>query len=248
MAVHGNSECLAFIEEVKREIERGNVNWIGTVMVIPGDVAGYGYAGAPGSINCARTGLKTLDSVIQARHEERKTGLRNENASASYHEYNLAADPINFDFLIWLIDAEMMRRRLGAPWPLRVGFSHENELNDKGKRFWAAVHKPLLSLIGAVEDPEAIGGHRSALFTPSEICRAAKRGEKVPILEANKDARAHVRGWLRGQSSEGRPRSQLRCGNRPIGDRNRGPTAIAILSRGSSSRRICGPRENSSFL
>src|SRR5258708_38943646 len=91
----------------------------------------------------------------------------------------------------------MCRIRAGAPWPLRVGFSHEEELSEWGKRFFHAVMKPLLSLIGGVEDPNAIGGMKSSGFTPSNICLNAKRGEKVPLLYANRETRAHVKAYLR---------------------------------------------------
>ncbi len=193
---HGNKEVVDFVRAWLKEVKRGQINWFGVVAAQPGDQLGYGFAGNCGALDQGMKGLRVLFQNVKARHEERITGIGDPNKDASYHEFNLATDPINYDFLIWLIDAEMIRRRLGAPWPLRVGFSHENELNDKGRRFYAAVHRPLLNLVGAVEDPNAIGGSRAALFTPTQICMAAKRGEIVPLLKANDEAHAHVKGWL----------------------------------------------------
>lgn len=193
---HGNRECLDLAKQIIHYVRTEPINWLGFVACRPGDQIGYGYAGTGGSLNEAMKGLQVLLQQTQERYKERITGQTNPNLDASYHEYNLATDPINFDFLVWLIDAEMIRRRNKAPWPLRVGFSHEAELNDRGRKFFAAVHKPLLNLVGAVEDPEAIGGSRAALFTPTQICLAARRGEEVPILQANGEAKAHVKGWV----------------------------------------------------
>jgi hypothetical protein len=194
----GNAEVKNFLKEWIKIAEEGRLTWAGVVGVAPGDQVGYGYAGMhPGEL--ALRGIKILEEQVTHRWEEKITGDPKEGLDASYHEYNLAIDPINYDFLVWLIDAEMIRRREGAAWPLRVGFSHEDELTEKGRRFWAAVHKPLMPLLGAVEDPDAIGGRKSAGFTPTNICIAAKRGEEVPLLHANREARSHVRAWLWGK-------------------------------------------------
>ena len=41
---------------------------------------------------------------------------------ASFVCYDMSCSPIGFDFLIWLVSAEMTRRRAGAPGPLKIAF------------------------------------------------------------------------------------------------------------------------------
>lgn len=177
----------------------GQVGWLGFLAVLPGEQTASGFCGNARELQAATRALKVMQSEVDAAYRAQLSGSPDYTKGADYHEFNLATDPGNYDFLIWLIDAEMTRRREKAPWPLRVGFSHEDALNERGRKFWEAVHRPLLSLVGAVEDARAIGGFRNALFTPSQVCLAARRGEEVPVLEASAEARTHVAAWLHGR-------------------------------------------------
>lgn len=197
--IHGNKEVVELFEQWLNEARKGALDHACVVASKERDWIGMSYAGNPGKLPMSIFGCESMKAELEARHNARKPGPRNELLDASYHEYNLATDPINHDFLIYLIDAEMYRIRHGAPKPLRIGFSHADELTEKGRRFWEAVHKPLMTLIGAVEDVDAIGGRRAALFTPSEICLNCKKGEKVPLLKARQPELEMIQARYQGR-------------------------------------------------
>src|SRR6266852_4302778 len=106
--VHGNKEVIDLAKQIVRFAKTENLNWLGFVGAKAGDQIGYGFAGNCGALDQGMKGLKVLFQNVKARYEERVTGVGDPNKDASYHEFNLATDPINYDFLIWLIDAEMI--------------------------------------------------------------------------------------------------------------------------------------------
>ena len=163
------------------------------------DEVGVSYAGDLGVIPQVVVGLDMLSKELQHVHKKRRPGPRDEGLDASFHEYNLATDANNWDFLVWLIDAEMRRIREDAMPPLKIAFTHFDDLSETAQNFVERVYRPILPLIGAVEDPRAIGGRRNASLTPYQICLAARRGEKVPMLKAPEDNREDVRHSLHGR-------------------------------------------------
>lgn len=109
---------------------------------------------------------------------------------ASFVCYNARLDPICFDFPYWLIDAEMTRIREGAPGPLKIyfwkGLDGNAALEDDGYRnpMFYNVIKPMLGLLGVVEDERAIHGRRKKLTSSIDIVRSHRRGETVPVFRA----------------------------------------------------------------
>jgi hypothetical protein len=107
--------------------------------------------------------------------------------------YNLPISPLSFDFAIWLIDAEMSRRIAGAPAPLRVAFWHGHDgktgglEDDHRRQMFSHVVKPLLALVGAVEDPTAIDGHYKQFFSSRDIVKRHMEGHEVPKFKAPAD-------------------------------------------------------------
>ncbi len=133
--------------------------------------------------------LANLTKRVKGSVEQWSPPPVDENLGPSYACYNAAAWSLGFDFLVWLIDAEMYRLRHNGPAPLRVGFwfgtKPETDLNYDKRLFWYEnVFRPALALIGAVEDEAAIGGRRSAVLTSRPICQAARDGEAVPRFKA----------------------------------------------------------------
>ncbi len=115
---------------------------------------------------------------------------------ASYVCYPVANGPLGFDFLVWLIDAEMTRVRAHASGPLRVGFwlgkDAERRMHSDRRRMWLEnVFRPLLPMIGAIEDERAIYGHCKEVYVPRDIVAAARCGEKVPRLRPRLPAKYH---------------------------------------------------------
>lgn len=118
--------------------------------------------------------------------------------------YNMATGPLGFDFVHWLIDAEMMRRRKKAPAPLKVGFwlgRPRNDVHNVDQReLWINnVFRPLLPLMGAMESEEAIYGQKKDFYGRRDIIPAVRNGEPLPLLRALKkwDHQGHVTITLR---------------------------------------------------
>jgi hypothetical protein len=200
----GNAEVVQLCKAVLREARKGQLTAAAFVATQAGnDRVAMTHAGAVTALANIRIGLTTLAGNIEGEIDSYRSNPVT-NAQANTHEYNLLTDPLNFDFLIWLVEAEMIRVREGAPPPLRVHFANVERLDgpsrEKGRLFFENVHRPLLPLVGAVE-VETPGGWRKATLTPSEIVAAARRGEKVPILRADANARAVVDGWLQGKKA-----------------------------------------------
>jgi hypothetical protein len=129
--------------------------------------------------------------------------------SACCHEYDCAINPLNFEFVAWLVQADMIRRRHGGrkPDPLRIKFINIGHPNDtKGREqpgagvLWLEeVMRPMLPMIGAIEDPEAECDpypYMSIEHIERDIADAARRGEVVPLLYSDHIAFQPVMGHL----------------------------------------------------
>jgi hypothetical protein len=101
---------------------------------------------------------------------------------------DLSKVPASFDFITWLVNAEMDRRRRGAPAPLLVafvdgtdeGFRKGDVQNLPEKRqIMDGVMRPALALFGAREEPGAIHG-RQYHYWYRPITDGFRIGEEVP--------------------------------------------------------------------
>lgn len=125
--------------------------------------------------------------------------------------YDMSEAPASWDFVAWLITAEMAKRRRGVTGPLRVGiipgpkdgFRNDNLPVDTAgrKQLLDNVMRPAMEMIGAVEDPTATNGCRHG-YMIGEICEVARQGEKVPKFEAPTKAKNEVRKWLLARGLE----------------------------------------------
>lgn len=121
--------------------------------------------------------------------------------------YDLAISPSSWDFAVWLITAEMNKRRLGCDKPLRVafmagpeqGFRRDNlpGASVRGKQqMLGNVVKPLLPLIGAVEDQSAYAGFSSHCYVLKPVVDAARNGEEVPKFRPSEADLTWIDNWL----------------------------------------------------
>ncbi len=197
-AEFGNIETIKGLEWWLEEARRGKIHYVALSAVKSGHKVAYDYFGSNGVENLARVALKTVDNELGAVIDQRKLGKRDLDLSPSYVEWSCAGTPMCWDFLIWLIDAEMTRVRLGGSPPLRVAFTRLETLSEKKKNFFENVYRPLLPLIGAVEDDGAIGGRHKPIYVPIDIVSRCRSGEKVPILGASQESRDIMKLWLHG--------------------------------------------------
>lgn len=147
--------------------------------------------------------LAKLRSNVQEAREKRLLPPRDPTLGADYVCYNLNQAPLSFDLLPWLIDAEMTRVRLGAPAPLKVGFAREaeDEQTESRNLMLDRLARPMLKLLGAVEDERALLGRNKEVYVYGHVTHAVKHlGEKAPILQASDEAMYTVAHSLIGWS------------------------------------------------
>lgn len=173
-----------------------NIHYMAIGAVQSGHKIAYDYFGSNGVENLARDALKIVDNELGAVIKQRQLGKPNLDLSASYVEWHCSGTPMCWDFLIWLVQAEMDRIRLGGDPPLRVAFTRTETLSEKKRKFFENVYWPLLPLIGAVEDKDAVGGRHKPIYVTVDIVARARSGEKVPILRASDTGRETMRMWL----------------------------------------------------
>jgi hypothetical protein len=118
--------------------------------------------------------------------------------------YNMTNGPASFDFITWLVNAEMDRKRRGAPAPLRVafvpgpeeGFRPADVQNVPEKvQILENVMRPALELFGAVEAEDAVNG-RQFHYWYRPITDASRIGEEVPRCKPPVESVLDVKGWM----------------------------------------------------
>ncbi len=136
-----------------------------------------------------------LLAELETLRAPRRSPARDPSLGADFACYNITLQPNCFDFAPWLIDAEMTRVREGAPAPLKVGFVSGA---DGGLRFYYPyqqmmfenVVRPMVPLIGAVEDGRARYGRNPRGIAYRAVVDAAKAGEPAPRFRAPPDVEA----------------------------------------------------------
>src|SRR6266550_6200284 len=115
---HGNAEVVALFEEYLEKARLGKINYGGAITAEQPDIISYDSAGSIEMVPLAETALDLLKQRIVNAHINRLPPEPDPELGADYVCYNLAAAAVGFDFCPWLVDAEMERRREGAPAPL----------------------------------------------------------------------------------------------------------------------------------
>lgn len=123
--------------------------------------------------------------------------------------YDLAKAPASWDFSEWLIEAECDRRARGEPGPLRVafapgpngGFREDNLpwIKDQRQGFLDTTMRPLLALVGAVEDHEAWRGRTHHYYCWKDLRDRVRRGEKLARFAPTEAAARAVRTAIGGE-------------------------------------------------
>lgn len=120
--------------------------------------------------------------------------------TADFVKYDLTSDPICFDFVPWMVTAEMRRRQEGAPGPLKVAFvRHPGSLapvTDQKWQFFLNVIRPSMELFGAVEDAAAANGRHEEYCGLREIALMHKGGIEVPKIKVPEPAMQAIRNRL----------------------------------------------------
>jgi hypothetical protein len=182
---YGTDQVVEFLEQQIVRAREWQAQHVALVLSKAPDHFAVGHAGMLGLQQVARIGMRELDRALVTSIVNRTPPDMRVDPGADWVCFNCAAGPFNYDFLIWLVDAEMTRIRAGAPAPLKVGFwmgrdgKSEWLEHPSFRRMYENVMRPALALVGAVEDVEC-RGRFSDMFLPFNIVRAAREGEAVP--------------------------------------------------------------------
>lgn len=190
--VNGNAEAIAVLEQFLNIAKNDVIGYVAIVACKEPNQYINGYSGTVELENIAKEGIVNVKERMDASILNRTMPEADPDLDASYVAYNVTQSPVSYDFCTWLINREMDRIKAGAPAPLKVAFWFGRD----GKTGLTADHsnrhqmldyvcRPLLGLIGAVEDPKATKGYSKDFFSSKYICDLYKEGIAVPKLVSN---------------------------------------------------------------
>jgi hypothetical protein len=182
-------EVIELLEVYLKAAKERPFGHVAIAMVGYPDIACIDWAGDIDLERASHEALGVLHGGIAGSIANWTLPPRDESLDASYVCYNVANGPLGFDFLLWLINAEMTRIRSGAPAPLKVGFwlglDKDDRMNRDQRRMWLEnVFRPLLPMLGAVEDERALKGRSHEDYVLRDLVDAVRAGEKAPILKS----------------------------------------------------------------
>lgn len=126
--------------------------------------------------------ISSLHDKLRAHVENWRPYEDDPTLDASFACYHFANVPGGFDFLTWLMTQEIYRVDSDAPGPLKVAFWRGR--NPEPNAWLDKVYRPLIGMIGGVEDDRALrrmGADVHVTRTISAMCRV---GAKLPKLRA----------------------------------------------------------------
>lgn len=194
MGAHGSENVVRALEKLLATAKKGKHGYLVGLMVGL-DQEPYGFWGGSIPLEAmAAFQLRDLSAMLDGIAANKSPPPRADNVTADRVCYNMPVSPMSFDFACWLIDAEMTRRIEGAPFPLKVGFWAGRDGKTDGldqdpyrAQMFEKVVKPLLDLVGAVEDPTAVDGRCRLFFSTRGIVERFKEGHEVPKYHAPAD-------------------------------------------------------------
>lgn len=173
------------------EARKGQIRYAAVVTCENGMHVDIVQAGSTGCEFAANFGFDLLkQNMIGNRQPSTSSRL-----GPDYVRYDISRAPLGWDFASWLMDQEMSRVRAGAPAPLKVAF-----VGDVSRRKWGPeearwvekVMRPLIALLGAVEDPLAAqAGVNREFYMLKYVTEASRRGEAIPRFRVDDTGPSH---------------------------------------------------------
>lgn len=205
VAANGNAEVVAMFKQWLERAEQGRLSFAAVVACEHPIHVVTDHRGALQLAFAANWGLDTLKLLLQEKAASRHTMPEpaDYKGNADRVCYDVSQGPACYDFIAWLIIAEMNRIRAGAPAPLKVAFKmldsdQEREKHAKLRaKFYEGVIIPSLALIGAVEDNNSADAPTLERYTLNPVVEFAKAGETVPTLKPSADAVEAVKDYLK---------------------------------------------------
>lgn len=189
MSAPGNDQVIIALERLIAEARRGHSSYLVATMVGQGQKPMGFCAGASAMAPIATAELQHLAAALDIDISNKTLPPRRADIPADRVCYNVPISPLSYDFACWLVDAEMTRIAEGAPAPLKVCFwfgrDGKTGFNDSHReQMFRGVVRPMLDLIGAVEDPTAADGRFKQFFVSRDIAARAAAGAEVSRFRA----------------------------------------------------------------
>jgi len=203
LRVQGNDNVIRMLDHWRQEAEKGRLNAI-AVVAADGQTMGVDYTTIIGTTSeyMLYFGLKSLATKLEDHIWKRQAPQAKVNLAAgmdpSKQVFNAANLTMGFDFLAWLVCAEMRRMKHCGQPPLHVAIHHEaGFLDNPNYKYNRMMHDhvmlPLIDMIGAVK-ADHIGD--DFLWPPSSTFADAvefyKQGVPLPRFEPNKYAQMRM--------------------------------------------------------
>ena len=199
----GNPQIVEFLKHYVQEAEKNPYDSIAITMV---GKTGIPYGGHGGHITLQYLLLEAVTNIggqLRQSMENWMLPPRNPVLDASYFVYSMLTCPLGFDFLVWLMNAEMTRRRFRATGPLKVCFwegRNPDAIPQRENRqgYLDNIFRPLLKLFGGVEVADPHGWYKESYVIKDAVV-AFKDGEDIPKLKATKPSKfpGHITITLR---------------------------------------------------
>src|SRR5262245_15700929 len=192
----GNLEVVALLENWLARAKLGRLDFVAIAATEGPKHCLDDYTGAWGRQMAINWAIDALKDRIRKEAHILRAKAPDERIPANLYRFNVVDGPMSFDVTAWLIIAEMARRREGAPAPLKVGFNFgaDRDINRalrsrRRLQFFDNVVRPLVKMIGGVEDAQASeDGRQLEIYTNHPITWAARAGEAVPLFQPSAEA------------------------------------------------------------
>jgi hypothetical protein len=196
----GNRECVQFLERWLKEAKRGMMSHVAMAAFFEPDQILTESVGAIMAQDVICGGLDTLRRKIERMVSDRIMP-HDPEMPANQVTLNVTGSTLCFDFICWLIGAEMARIRAGAPGPLKVCLYRAVQkgvpMPPTQAQMLDNVIIPAVSMIGG-EINRVPGGRSDFCMLYKDVVAYYKAGEAVPKLKSLPAAKIAVEGIMDG--------------------------------------------------
>jgi len=195
----GNAECVALLELWLAKAKEGGITHLALAACEQPNII---YADVCGSIVMQSAIHSAIDSLKQRIDDEITKRLPPYDPSIAANQvcYNVSSGILGYDFLPWLINAEMRRVRSGIEDPLKLAFFRHKDAQTMPAYHFEMLHNvagPMVSMIGG-ETNKIFGGEYKFSVFYKDVVEAIHNGEKIPKFKPSQTAMELVQDDLRG--------------------------------------------------
>lgn len=200
--VEGNEQVVDLLNKWLSFAKQGDMRFAAIIGCRTSEDVVTDCAGAQGTEFAAYFGLDEMKHNLATHLKNRSIAIKDpQNADPSCWVYSIAQWTVGYDFFQWLVNAELVRRREGAPAPLKVHFyagqdgDWSKALNNfPRKQMFDKVCRPMVALLGAEESDKPNGRYLDHVqaFSYTPVIKAYKDGIELPKFSAPEWARAKV--------------------------------------------------------